>query len=284
MLVMAGRPAPATPAVAVRDDAGREVRLEAPARRIVSLAPHVTELLFAAGAGQRVVGVSEHSDYPPRAARLPRVGGGAGLDLEAVLALQPDLVVAWQSGNSPGQLAQLERLGLVLFYSEPREPAAIATSLERLGTLAGTAAAAERAAAAFRDGVAQLGARYAQQEPVSVFYQIWERPLMTINDAHIISAWLRLCGARNVFAGLSQLASAVSREAVLAADPEVILSGRYAGKGRGWEESWRAWPRLRAVAEGHLYSVPAEMMERQSPRALIAARELCGYIERARTD
>lgn len=283
-VLLAGGVAHAGQPLVVVDDAGREVRLAAPAQRIVSLAPHLTELLFAAGAGERVVGVSEHSSYPPEAQRLPSVGGGAGLDLEAIIALRPDLVVAWQSGNSAGQLAQLERFGLVLFYSEPGQIDTIATTLERLGTLAGTAGQGSEAAQAYRDGVARLKQRFAGREPVSVFYQIWERPLMTISGAHMISAWLRLCGAANVFADLPQLAPAVSVEAVLAADPEVIVAGRYAGKGSEWQRVWRAWPQLRAVAGNHLYTVPAEMMERHTPRALVAAEELCEHIERARPD
>ena len=270
--------------VRVVDDAGREVRLAAPAKRIVSLAPHLTELLFAADAGERLVGVSEHSSYPPEARRLPRVGGGAGLDLEAIIALQPDLVVAWQSGNSAGQLAQLERFGLVLFYSEPGQIDDVATTLERLGVLAGTATRGSEAAQAYRDGVARLAQRFSGREPVSVFYQIWERPLMTISGAHMISAWLRLCGGANVFAGLPDLATTVSLEAVLAADPQVIIAGRYPGKSGDWQRPWRAWPELRAVAGDHLYTVPAEMMERHTPRALVAAEELCEYIERARSD
>jgi iron complex transport system substrate-binding protein len=283
MLLAVSSAALGSPVTAV-DDAGRQVRLEAPAQRIVSLAPHVTELLFAAGAGDHVVGVSEHSDYPPRAARLPRVGGGAGLDLEAIVGLRPDLVVAWQSGNAPGQLTRLERLGLALFYSEPEELDAIASSLERLGTLAGTREAAHRAAEEFREGVARLAALYAGRERVSVFYQIWERPLMTVSGHHMISAWLRLCGARNVFADASELAPAVSVEAVLAADPQVIIAGHYASRGEEWRQLWQAWPQLSAVAHGHLYSVPAEMMERQVPRALIAAQALCACIDRARDD
>lgn len=283
-LLLAARVAAAGSPVVVLDDAGREVRLAAPATRVVSLAPHLTELLFAAGAGVRLVGVSEYSSYPAQAARLPGVGGGAGLDLEAIISLRPDLILAWQSGNSPAQLATLERLGLTVFYSEPRNIDDIATSLERLGALAGTADQARAAARAFREQVRQLADEYAGRQPVTVFYQVWERPLMTVNGAHMISAWLRLCGAKNVFAGLPELAPAVALEAVLVADPEVIVAGRYAGKGDAWEQAWRAWPRLRAVADGHLYTVPAEMMERHTPRALTAARELCEHIERARGD
>lgn len=284
LMVALSGPVLAGQSLQVVDDAGREVRLAAPAQRIVSLAPHLTELLFAAGAGARLVGVSEYSSYPAEAQRLPGVGGGAGLDLEAIVALQPDLVVAWKSGNASAQLTRLETLGLTVFYSEPRQLDDIATSLERLGTLAGTTRQAAVAARAFREGVRQLGREYAGRRAVRVFYQIWERPLMTVNGAHMISAWLRLCGASNVFAGLPELAPAVALEAVLEADPEVIVAGRYPGKGDAWQQAWRAWPSLRAVAGDHLYTVPAEMMERQVPRALAAARDLCQYIERARRD
>ncbi len=284
MLFLAGRVGTAGDPIRVVDDVGREVRLAAPAQRIVSLAPHLTELLFEAGAGKRVVGVSEHSSYPAEAQRLPSVGGGAGLDVEAIIALQPDLVLAWQSGNSAGQLAQLERFGLVLFYSEPGELEAIATTLERLGTLAGRARRANEAAGAYREGLARLTQRFVGRKSVSVFYQIWERPLMTVGGTHMISAWLRMCGAANVFSDLPQLAPAVSVEAVLAANPQVIVAGHYAGKSSAWQHAWRAWPQLRAVAGDHLYTVPAEMMERYTPRTLVAAEELCEYIERARRD
>lgn len=269
-------------AIEVIDDAGRSVRLSAPAQRIVSLAPHITELLFAAGAGDRVVGVSQFSDYPPEAAVLPQVGGGAGLDLEAIIGLQPDLVVAWQSGNSAGQLRQLERLGVTLFYSEPGMIDSIAANLERLGRLSGTETLAAAAARAFRDAVQSLRLRYAGREPVTVFYQVWEHPLMTVNGEQLISDWIRLCGGVNVFEDLSELAPVIDVEAVLQADPQVLIAGRYRGSDDGWRGPWLRWPQLRAVANGHLYTVPAEMIARQTPRALPAVEELCGYLEMAR--
>jgi iron complex transport system substrate-binding protein len=270
--------------VVVEDDAGREVRLSSPATRIVSLAPHATELLFAAGAGDRVVGVSEFSNFPPRAADLPTVGGGAGLDLERIIALQPDLVVGWQSGNARAQLERLDALGLNVFLSEPQNIEAIATSLERLGMLAGTAVQATKAAREFRSGVERLRGEYAERRRVRVFYQIWQRPLMTINGQHMISAWLGLCGADNVFADLPDLASVVDLEAVLNADPDVLMAGRFEGKSERWEEVWWRWPQLRAVSGNHLYTVPAETMERHTPRALSAARELCEHIDKARRE
>jgi len=271
-------------AVQVTDDAGRTVRLDQPARRIVSLSPHVTELLFAAGAGEHVVAVSEYSNWPPEARRLPRVGSGAGLNVEAIVARRPDLVVAWLSGNAKAQLRQLEGFGVPVFYSEPDSIDGIAENLLALGRLAGTEASAQRAAHAFREGVRALRAQYAGRRPVTAFYQIWPQPLMTVNGRHMISHWMRLCGARNIFADLPDLAPVVDPEAVLEADPEVLLAGRHPGKRSDWEARWRQWKTLRAVKFNHLYTLPAETLERQTPRALDAARALCEYIDAARRD
>ena len=272
----------ATAAVEVTDDAGRTVRLEQPARRIVSLSPHATELLYAAGAGEWVVAVSEYSTWPPAARQLPRVGSGAGLNVEAIVAQQPDLVVAWQSGNTKPQLQQLERFGVPVFYSEPRDIDDIADNLLLLGRLAGTGERAAQTARAFRDGVSVLRERYAGRRPVTAFYQIWPQPLMTINGNHLISHWMQLCGAQNIFADLSDLAPAVDPEAVLKADPEVLLAGRHSGKSADWETRWRQWKGLRAVQGNHLYTVPAETLERQTPRSLQAAEELCAHIDSVR--
>ncbi|VAW82952.1 Vitamin B12 ABC transporter, substrate-binding protein BtuF, partial [hydrothermal vent metagenome] len=217
-------------AVEVTDDAGRTVRLEQPARRIVSLSPHATELLFAAGAGAHVVAVSGYSNWPPAARRLPRIGSGAGLNVEAIIAQQPDLVVAWLSGNAKSRLFQLEHFGIPVFYSEPRDIDGIAENLLALGRLAGSEAKAQQAARAFRAGVRTLRERYAGRRPVTAFYQIWPQPLMTINGQHMISHWMQLCGAENIFAGLPDLAPVIDQEAVLEADPEVLLAGRHPGK------------------------------------------------------
>ena len=271
-------------AVEVTDDAGRTVRLEQAARRIVSLSPHATELLFAAGAGERVVAVSGYSDWPPAARRLPRIGSGAGLNVEAIVAQKPDLVVAWLSGNARPQLRQLEHFGIPVFYSEPREIDDIARNLLALGRLAGSLAQAQAAARSFRDGVRALREQYAGRRPVTVFYQVWPQPLMTLNGQHMISHWLRLCGAENIFAGLPDLAPTVDPEAVLKADPEVLIAGRHPGKSADWTARWRHWKGLKAVRAGHLYTVPADWLERQTPRALQAARLLCEDIDKARRE
>jgi iron complex transport system substrate-binding protein len=276
-------PAAAAPAgVEVTDDAGHAVTLPAPARRIISLAPHVTELLFAAGAGEYVVGVSAYSDYPPAARAIPRVGGGGGLDLEAVVSLRPDLVVAWQSGNPRGQIGRLRELGLTGFVSEPRELDDVADNLERLGELAGTRAQAGEAAARYRRRLAQLRASYSGRSVVRVFYEVWNRPLMTINGSHLISNVIRLCGGRNIFADLPVLAPQVDPEAVLSADPDAILTGGMAGAQPEWLDAWRRWPRLHAVRNGHLHAIPGDLLVRHTPRILDGAELLCRYLDRVR--
>ena len=171
--------------VMVRDDYGHEVRLERPASRIVSLAPHLTEILYAAGAGERLVGAVDFSDYPAAARALPRVGSDARIDLEAVLALRPDLVVAWPNAGSLRAVDRLAELGVPVFRSEPRELDDIASTLQRLGRLAGSGRQADLAAAAFRARAVALQRRYGAARKVRVFYQIWDRPLLTVNGAHV---------------------------------------------------------------------------------------------------
>ena len=269
--------------VQVLDDYGKEVRLASPARRIVSLSPHLTELLYAAGAGERLVGAVEYSDYPPQARALPRVGSDAGIDLEAVLALRPDLIVAWPNAGSLRAVNRLAEMRLPVFRSEPRELEDIPRTLERLGALSGTGEEAGRAASAFRTRAARLERRYSTRPPLRVFYQVWDRPLLTVNGDHVISKVMRLCGARNVFARLPLIAPEVDREAVLRADPQVIVASG-AGEARPpWLDAWKAFPGLAAAARGDLYAIPSDLIQRHTPRLLEGAERLCGILEAVRT-
>lgn len=267
----------------VKDDYGNEVRLAAPAARIVSLAPHLTELLYAAGAGSHLVGALEYSDYPPEAKTLPRVGSEAGIDLEAVMALQPDLVVAWPNAGSLHAVNRLAELGVPVFRSEPRELDDIARTLERLGTLAGTEHEAQRAAAQFRARVRKLADRYSRRKPVRVFYEVWDRPLITVNGEHVISKVIRLCGGDNVFAGLPLIAPEIDREAVLRADPQVIVASGTDGERPAWLDAWRAFPGLTAAARGDLYAIPPDLIQRHTPRILDGAERLCRILDAVRT-
>jgi iron complex transport system substrate-binding protein len=264
--------------VAVSDDAGRKVSLPRPAQRIVSLAPHATELLFAAGAGPRVAGVAAYSDFPPAAAGLPQVGDAHALDLERIVALRPDLVVAWLSGNSRQQVDKLAAAGLAVFFSEPAGAEGVAANLERLGELAGSAAAGRAAANRFRAELVELEQAYRAAVPVRLFYEIWHEPLMTLNGRHFVSDVLARCGARNVFAGLPALVPTVAMEAVVAAAPQVIASGA----GEPALAAWRSRREIPAVRDGRLCAVDAVRMHRPGPRLVAAARELCGCIAEAR--
>ncbi len=272
---------PARGELVVTDVSGASIRLAAPAKRIVSLAPHITELLFAAGAGERVVGTVDYSDYPPAAKVLPKVGGHS-LDLEAVVALKPDLVMGWQSGNAAASVARLRALGLTVHLSEPNRIEDIAGELERAGLLAGTEATANAVAKAFRERYAALTARYSRRPPVAVFYQIWKQPLMTVNGKQIISDAIRLCGGRNVFAQLPILAPTVTLEAVIVVNPEVIVASGMGESRPEWLDDWRRWKTLDAVARDNLYFVPPDLLQRHTPRILDGAEKLCTHLETAR--
>ncbi|MBS0348008.1 MAG: cobalamin-binding protein [Proteobacteria bacterium] len=266
----------------VTDDQGQTLRLAQPARRIVSLAPHVTELLFAAGAGDRVVGAVQYSDYPQAAGKIPRVGSYTAPDMEKVAALKPDLVVAWKSGNRDAHLDKLKALGVPVFINEPRRIEDVARSLSQLGRLAGSEAVADAAAQAFRNRHAALAARYSGRPKLRVFYEIWNRPLMTINGEHLISDVIRLCGGDNVFAKLPVLAPTIDVEAVLAAAPDVLVASGMGESRPEWLDDWRKWTKLPAVARGNLFFIPPDQIQRHTPRILDGAERLCGQLEEAR--
>ncbi len=268
--------------VVVRDDTGASVRLPAPAQRIVSLAPHATELLFAAGAGGRLVGAVEYSDYPEAARRVPRVGGYSTPDLERIVALKPDLVLVWQSGNAAATVSRLESLGLKVYQSQPDRLEDIPASIEKLGRLAGAETEARRAAAAFRQRLATLRNQYSARPAVPMFYQAWHQPLLTVGGGQIISDVIRLCGGENIFAGLAAKAPSVSVEAVLAADPEAIVASGMGHDTPIGLDDWRRWTRMRAVARGNLFPISADLMQRPTPRLLDGAEQLCRHLETAR--
>ena len=269
--------------VEVVDDEGTTVRLVRPAMRIVSLAPHVTEQLFAVGAGHRIVGAVEYSDFPPGAKRIARVGDSGAIDFERLLAMRPDLVVAWTSGNSPKQIEQLRSLGLPVYSSQPRRLEDVATSLERLGRLAGSPEIAAQAARSFREQVRGLRDRYGSREPVTVFLELWNRPLYTVNSEQLISDVIRLCGGRNVFGDLPVLAPTVTQEAVLKADPAAIVATGMGGARPEWLDEWKAWPQLQATRLGNLFVIDSDLMNRHGPRLAEGARQLCNALDLARS-
>jgi iron complex transport system substrate-binding protein len=270
--------------VTVQDDRGNTVSLARPAERIVSLAPHATELLFAAGAGSRMVGAVDWSDFPPAAREIPRVGSYVQPDLERIVALKPDLVVAWYSGNEPRLVERLRALGYPVYVSEMRALEEVPAGIERLGRLAGTDAAASRAAADFRARRDRLQKSYAAGVPVRVFYQIWDKPLMTISNEHLITRVMELCGGRNVFGDLPTLTPHLDVEGVLVANPQAIVASGMGEARPDWLDHWRRWPDLTAVKNGHLFFVPPDFLQRPTPRILDGAQQMCEALEQVRKD
>ncbi len=284
LVVALGVSSPAGATVSVIDDSKRTITLARPAQRVISLAPHATELLFGAGAGRQVVGVTEFSDFPLAARRLPRVGGSRGLDLERIVAARPDLVIAWQSGNSAAQVERIEKLGIPVFRSEPRTLGDVARTLERFGILTGHAEHATDAARRFNARIEALRQTYAGRRPVRVFYQVWKQPLMTIGGPHVISDVVRLCGGHNVFAQLDTPGPTVDIEAVVAADPQLIVGGAADGGDLSDLRMWQRWPQISAVRNGRYSVLDAALITRHTERLVLGAERLCKAIDATRND
>jgi iron complex transport system substrate-binding protein len=255
-----------------------------PVPRIISLSPHITELLFAAGAGARIVGVDDSSDYPAAVAGIARVGEPSALDVEGLLKLRPTLIVLWDSGTPASRKAELERLNLKLYITDQRHLDDIGATLIEFGRLAGTLPVAAAAAQRYRIELAQLRAQYAARPRLKVFYQVWDRPLYTLSGAHVVSEVLSLCGGDNVFADLSTLAPAVDKEAVLARDPDVILVAATGADGARQMLEWNRFSTLRAVRSHRIFTVDPSLVGRMAPRILQGVRDVCGLLDAARAE
>jgi iron complex transport system substrate-binding protein len=250
------------------------------ATRIVSLAPNLTELLFAAGAGARVVGASEYSDHPAAARAVPRIGNAFRVDFESVLALRPDLVVAWESGTPPEVIERLRGLGLRVIVVRTATLEDIGAALGLLGREAGTTASAARARQQYETQLAALRAAHRGRRSVAVFVEIDDQPLYTVTGQHLISRMIDLCGGRNLFADLPTLAPAIDIESVLERNPDVILVTDPTAPDP--VAAWGRYPRLTAVRSGTVLTVPGDLVTRATPRALDGARAVCEALETAR--
>ena len=282
VLVVAFASSAAHTEVRVTDDAGRSVVLAAPARRVVSLGPHLTELAYAAGGGDALVGVIRYSDFPEAAKKLPIVGDAHAIDFERIAQLKPDLVLIWGSGLNERHKARLVSLGLNVYESEIRQAQGIADTLRRLGTLLGHADSAETSAHRFESQWQALAKRLDGKTPVRVFWQLWHEPLMTINREHLISQAMQVCGGVNVFADLPLLTPTVSWEAAVAADPQLIAtSGQVQDAAREFAP-WRRFAKVSAVKQQRYVSIDGDLIGRMGPRFVEGAAALCEAIERAR--
>jgi len=269
-------------AITVQDFAGREVTLEQPAKRIVALAPHIVENLFSAGAGDRLVGVVSYSNFPEEANNIPEVGSYNAFSLEQVLALKPDLVVMWGSGNGMQTLSKLESLSIPVYVSELRKLSDVPQSIRRLSHLAGTENIGEAKAEQIEDELKSLDRRYGKKRSLAVFYQIWNDPLQTVNGEHLISELISLCGGRNVFADATTLAPRISIESVLLRDPDAIVASGMGEARPEWLDQWRDYPSLTAVADDALLFVNPDHVQRPTARILLGARQLCQQLDKIR--
>ena len=270
--------------VEVYDDEGTQITLAIPAQRIVSLAPSLTELIYSAGAGENLVGVVEYSDFPAAAKALPIVGRFDLLDIERILELEPDLVVAWQTGNPRSSVNQLRQLGLTVYVAEPRSLAAIPSHIERLAVLVGKELSDLKVIYDFQQKLEALNSKYRHQSPVTIFYQVWDRPLITAGGNELINDIITLCGGRNIFANIRRVAPKVSREAVLKRNPEVIIASGMDIERPEWLDDWLRWPSLKAVANKNLFFVPPDLLQRHTPRALLGAAQICDQLDQVRSN
>lgn len=254
---------------------GSQLNLQQPARRIITLAPNLAEMVYAAGAGDQMIATVAFSDFPEAVGQLPQVGDAFRFDLEQILSLKPDLIIAWSSGNPAQALARLEELGLTVWRTEMQQPQDIATLLEQVGLATGHDSSA--AANQIRHRLGALKDKFQGLSTVRYFYQVAPRPLFTLNGTHIVSRGLEMCGGNNVFADQSVLAPQITRESVLAADPDVLIAPQI-DPDQDPLAQWREWPRMLAVQNQAFIYLSANRISRATPRMLDSLEIACNLL------
>lgn len=280
LLLTCAAPVQAAP-VQVTDDAGHVLTLPQPAQRIIALSPQLLELSAAAGASQQIIATIKGADNVLWARKLPRVGDAFALNLEAIARLKPDLILAWESGTPPREVARLKSLGIPVYWSQANTFETLASTVRSIGQLAGTPGPAGRWVRDFDTRLAALRVRYATQKPVvRVFYQVWNRPLITVGGPQLINQAITLCGGRNVFGGLSVLSPAISTEAVLDANPQLIVTA--SPRGAAWLKEWKRFGQISAVEHGQLVALSANALPRMGVDVLDGVQQLCNATAAAR--
>ena len=260
---------------------GESLSLAAPADSIITLAPNLAELVFAAGAGDRLIAVVEYSNFPAGVARIPRVGDAFRVDLERIMELKPDLVIAWKSGNPQTALQKLQQLGIKVWQIEITSPGEIADAVENIARAAGTETEGDAKAQNLRNRLADLQKQNADKTRLDYFYQVSPRPLYTINGQHIISRSLAICGGHNVFSDLQALAPPISHEAVIIANPQVMIAPEIPDEPPALL-AWQDWPRLQAIQTGALLYLPADEINQATPRLLNSIESACKRLDEVR--
>lgn len=269
--------------ISVVDFAGNTVTLPRAAERIIALAPHIVENLYSIGAGEKLVGVVDHSDYPAAASKLPIVGGYGKINYEQILALNPDLIIAWKSGHTAVNLQRLRELGFTLFIDEPKSLDELSNSLIKLGKLVGTQAQASQVTKDFQKKLDELRNENQNKATLSTFYQVWDKPLMTINGQHIISDALKTCGGENIFASESITAPKINKEAVIDRNPQIIITSAMVSDMPDLLKNWKQWDTISAVKFNNLFHVNPDHLQRHTLRQLLAIDSICEKMDLART-
>ena len=260
---------------------GETLTLAGPAQRIITLAPNLAELVFAAGAGEYLKAVVEYSNYPAQVTQIARVGDAFRIDIERIIELDPDLIIAWKSGNPQTALQKLEDLGITVWQIEITHPDEIADSVENIARATGKETVGLPLAMQLRSRLTQLRRQYADKTPVDYFYQIAARPLYTINDQHIISRSLEICGGHNVFSELPTLAPQISRESVILANPQSMIAPETTDDPTPLAV-WRDWPQMQAVKNNTMLYLPADEISQAAPRLLDSIELACKLLDDVR--
>ena len=269
-------------AYSVIDFAGNHIVLQKPAERIIALAPHIVENAFSAGAGAKLIGVSAYSNYPEQAKLIPVVAGYQKINFEKIVELDPDLIIAWQSGNSGAGLSRLLELGFPVYIDQPDTLQDVAKSVRDIGTLSGNRELAESVAKLYLQKLENIQKNYAQATKVSSFYQVWNSPLQTINGEHIISDAIEVCGGKNIYADEFAVAPVINIESIIERNPMVIIASGVSDSRPEWLDDWRNWDSLNAVKNNNLYFVNPDHIQRHSLRLLLGIATICSYLDNAR--
>lgn len=268
--------------VSVVDFSGATVTLNSPAKRIVSLAPHIAENVYSAGAGDKLIGVVSYSDYPPAVKDLPLVGGYASINVEKIIELQPDLIIGWESGNSSASIQQLQILGYPVYIDQPDTLADVARSIKDIGVLSGTAIEAVKVADEFTSKINTIENIFKSKSKLKTFYQVWNDPLQTINGTHIISDAIALCGGVNIYADEPVIAPVINIESILERNPDAIIASGMSSARPDWLDEWYDWPSINAVQNNHLFFVNPDHIQRHTVRILLGINAICSQLDSAR--
>ncbi len=268
--------------IEVVDFMGDTVTLAQPAKRVVALAPHIVENIFSVGAGDQLVGAVEYSNFPPAANAIPKVGGYEKTNIEAIVTINPDLIIGWDTGNSHAALGRLRELGFTVYIDQPDSLHDVAKSLRDIGQLTGHADQAELVAGNYLDQLAAFESANSNKPKLSSFYQVWNSPLQTISGNHIISHTIEICGGTNIYADEFAVAPVINIESVLERDPEVIIASGMGDARPSWLDDWQQWPQLTAIKYNNLVFVNPDHIQRHTVRLLKGVESVCEQLDEAR--